>query len=368
MKGQWIGKYQSQGSVNGKLITNIEKIGSHFEGVAFRYTNDEALNSIAYFSTENLNFEQEVLALILPAHSTTGYQLRWEDIKNHETERESHSQRAIIRLQLLNEKLHLDATSDGAFNLTSILTRPSEKDGSKIDSLQMSWHEFKSYISSTLESRCLFRGQKKPWKLRTSFHRRGRYQIHKFAREDVPQLHQKLSSITSHYFDLFNSAQKGSFWNLLQHHGYPTPLLDWSYSPYVSAFFAFREWPKNYNDKDLARIYLFDNDAWKNDYPQIADLDTFFPHLSVMDFIAIDNPRMVPQQAATTLTNIDDIEAYVLERESDNNTQYLQAIDIPANAREEVMSDLRFMGITAGSMFPSIDGMCEELRERNFDK
>jgi len=88
----------------------------------------------------------------------------------------------------------------------------------------------------------------------------------------------------------------------------------------------------------------------------------------VIDFTAIDNPRMVPQQAVTSLTNIDDIEAYIIDRQSDNNTQYLQAIDIPANQREEIMSDLRFMGITAGSMFPSIDGMCEELRERNFEE
>jgi len=30
------------------------------------------------------------------------------------------------------------------------------------------------------------------------------------------------------------------------------------------------------------------------------------------------------------------------------------------------MRDLAFMGITAGSMFPGIDGVCEELREKNF--
>jgi hypothetical protein len=31
-------------------------------------------------------------------------------------------------------------------------------------------------------------------------------------------------------------------------------------------------------------------------------------HVSVIEFLAIENERLVPQQAATTLTNVDDIE------------------------------------------------------------
>lgn len=90
--------------------------------------------------------------------------------------------------------------------------------------------------------------------------------------------------------------------------------------------------------------------------------------MSVSEFIAINNPRLVPQQAVTTATNLYDIEAYVLEKEAETGVKLLQAIDIPARERREAMVDLRFMGITAGSMFPSIDGICEELRERNFDR
>lgn len=85
-----------------------------------------------------------------------------------------------------------------------------------------------------------------------------------------------------------------------------------------------------------------------------------------MEFIAINNPRLVPQQAISTVSNIDDIEAYILERECETKVKFLEAIDIPANEREKAMMDLRFMGITAGSMFPGIVGVCEELRERNF--
>ncbi len=44
------------------------------------------------------------------------------------------------------------------------------------------------------------------------------------------------------------------------------------------------------------------------------------------------------------------------------------AIDIQANERVVAMRDLRFMGITAGSMFPGIDSVWEEVRERNFER
>jgi hypothetical protein len=369
MKGQWIGKYKSQGGVDGRLIINIDKVGDYFEGTAFRYTDDETLNSVAYFSTSDINSEKEITADIFPVHPKNGRKISWEVIENQDYKSNSNLKKLIITFKRIDDELHLDATSDGDFNLTSILTRTSENNDSKIDGKEMSWCEFKSHISNLSDSQYLFRGQKEQqWKLRTSFHRGGRYQIHKFINEDVPQLHRRLSSITPHFFNLDCPVQNWAFWNLLQHHGYPTPLLDWTYSPYVAAFFAFQEWPKNYTDNEFARIYIFNSNAWKKDNQTFDNLFTFIPHFSVMDFTAIDNPRMVPQQAVTSLTNIDDIEAHIIERESDKSTRYLQAIDIPANQREKVMRDLRFMGITAGSMLPGIDGICKEMRERNFEE
>jgi hypothetical protein len=40
--------------------------------------------------------------------------------------------------------------------------------------------------------------------------------------------------------DAFPSVQLYRYLIYLRHHGFPSPLLDWSYSPYVAAFFAFR--------------------------------------------------------------------------------------------------------------------------------
>lgn len=76
---------------------------------------------------------------------------------------------------------------------------------------------------------------------------------------------------------------------------------------------------------------------------------------------------MIPQQAASSVTNVDDIESYIQFCESQMGKTYLQAIDLPVRERDNVIQELRYMGITAGSMFPGLDGACEELKERNFE-
>lgn len=212
----------------------------------------------------------------------------------------------------------------------------------------------------------LFRGQRKNWKLRTAFHRAGRYDIDRFLKEDRFKLYQNLTAKLSHVFNLYNPFENGALLNLAQHHGYPTPLLDWTSSPYIAAFFAFRK--KTQDDSQYKRIFIFDWKKWKDDWIQLSDLNSPYLHLSVVEFVALENERLIPQQAVATASNIDDIETYLQERGVDKGCQYLTAIDIPVSERSKVMKELAFMGITAGSMFPGLDGACEELREKFFDE
>ena len=367
MKGQWIGEYN--GSTDGKLMINIDEVGDHYEAVAYIIPSDKRIpNSVAYLTTKNKESNQKTEAFINAVNPRTGLQCKWDEIKDLYDKDVSHSTKADVEIKFYNNTLNINSISDIGNILKSSLTKPAEENNSKIIGTKKTWSEFKKHVSKHPKTNYLFRGQQKPWRLCTSFHRRERYRISEFVQKDVPQLHQRLSAITPHFFDLEKPNENGAFFNLLQHHGYPTPLLDWTRSPYVAAFFAFRDWEINYEGEEVVRVYIFNNQKWQSTFQQIQSIDPPFPHLSVAEFIAINNPRLVPQQSVTTVTNLHDIESYILEKEQEANTKYIEAIDIPANQREEVMADLRFMGITPGSMFPSIDGVCEEYRERNFEK
>ena len=49
-----------------------------------------------------------------------------------------------------------------------------------------------------------------------------------------------------------NTTEIISFMIYLRHHGFPSPLLDWTYDPYVAAFFAFRNL-----DRDVTNVAIY---------------------------------------------------------------------------------------------------------------
>jgi hypothetical protein len=160
--------------------------------------------------------------------------------------------------------------------------------------------------------------------------------------------------------------ENGAFYNLVQHHGYPTPLLDWSYSPFVAAFFAFR-YAERIADDGPVRIFVFDRKQWVSDFNQLQKIAPARLHFSIMEFSAVGNERLVPQQAISSITNVEDIESYVRSREREKKKTYLRVIDLPKSERKKAMRELRLMGITAGSLFPGLDGACEALRAAQFE-
>jgi hypothetical protein len=186
--------------------------------------------------------------------------------------------------------------------------------------------------------------------------------------QDVPALHRHLSGLTTHRFNLYDPLDYAAFLNLVQHHGYPTPILDWTHSPFVAAYFAFKDLrTKNAEPDQKVRILILDARVWNANYEHAPVLMPGFLHMTMLQPLTTDNPRVLPQQSISSVTNVDDLETYAAQIEKRDKKSYFSAIDLHVDEQRTVMQELALMGITAGSLFPGLDGACLQLKERFFD-
>jgi hypothetical protein len=377
MKGQWKGSYV--GSPNGVIVVNIDELPNCFEGTAYLHPTQTDTGTIPRSEvvfrttdkrTDSFKFSTPYLFAL---HPDTHERVPFEKIRHLYAPDAYMSQRVDVTGRVENDILHLAWVNENGAAGHCALRRDDATTPSALVGKEVTWEEFKARATRLArEDRYIFRGQGKPWRLRTAFHRRGRCDLRRFLENDVGKLHQVLSARTRHLFDLKDPQQNAAFVSLAQHHGYPTPLLDWTRSPFVAAFFAFknisRTAARTSEANERVRIHVFDYGRWIATTQQIWRVTAPMLHVSLIEMLAIENERQIPQQAVSLLTNVDDIESYLADRERNNKITepYLRALDIPVADREMVMNELRIMGITAGAMFPGLDGACEELREYNF--
>jgi hypothetical protein len=365
MQGQWQGYFRGKNS--GFAVLDLDDCGDHFEGHVVAW-NDKLLPAIIMpIKTKDKNLLQDLELEVIALHPESGDVLTRDQLEAIE--------RKVAIPVSLTVRLELRARSILAKWETPIGTKgrvvlhPSAADRpSKYlpDPSITTWDEFKSYAINLEPDQHIFRGQSSTWRLRTSFHRTKRKDLLPFINKDIPALHRSLTAKTKHVFNLNNALENGAFWNLIQHHGYPTPLLDWSNSPFVAAYFAFRSKSRNTKNAANARIFMFNRKAWCKDFNQLQKVVVAKPHFSILEALAIENDRAIPQQSLSSITNVDDIESYIQLRELQQSTQYLKVIDLSFTQRDEILRELGMMGITAGSLFPGLDGACEEARNKFF--
>jgi len=261
----------------------------------------------------------------------------------------------------LNFSYSTDIGVKGSGTLTiSAADTPSDLE---VDQKVQSWSEFKNLMTNSNLDGWIFRGQSTQHRLRTSFHRTNRKDLVRYVDEDIPELTRHFSDKEGSRFE--TAEDIGAFLNRLQHHGYPTPILDWTSSPWVAAFFAFRSPTEGSSDK--TRIFLFNFERWEADMPQFPFVSRVPIHLSHLRLGAARNRRAGPQMAKTLLTNVDDIEGYIQWHEMQRDRVYLLAVDLPHSERPQVLSDLQRMNISPNILFPdSEDAVCESLRNLRF--
>ncbi|WP_293701992.1 MULTISPECIES: FRG domain-containing protein [unclassified Sphingopyxis] len=229
------------------------------------------------------------------------------------------------------------------------------------------WDAFRQWAIDQKPRQFIFRGQTGPRKLATTFHRTWRNDLNAWIVDDVRMLFGAIMEQLSYPLQLGNLEHNAAVWSLLQHHGYPTPLLDWTFSPFVAAFFAFQN--ITHDDDRKPRIYIFDKMGWEAKYGQQAFyVDAAPPQLVALESISVGNPRSAPQQALSTVSNVADIEAFIQMRGGEDGATYLSACDIDPSFAPQIMRELELMGMTYGSLFPGLDGICRDMKDRLFGR
>ena len=198
----------------------------------------------------------------------------------------------------------------------------------------------------------------------------------------------------------FESENRLDWLEYARHHGVPTPALDFSYSPYVALFFSFNGVRKSFNaeEKEYVVIYAisppklahrwatisseYDHNEWESFLNPVEGLFAKGfpgPHLQFIPAPGKFNYRMHRQQGCLlydtlnydhlSVKDLDDLIASFEEPDLQHGNGEIQKslptgyrILINSSCVSEVFSRLELMGINAGSLYMSADGVAEDVK------
>ena len=147
----------------------------------------------------------------------------------------------------------------------------------------------------------------------------------------------------------------------LRHHGFPSPLLDWSYSPYVAAFFAFRNEPAGRSEK--RSIYAYCGTPYGIKGGAVGE-----PAIRGIGPYVRSHRRHFRQQSDYTICTswdanygwrFDSHESAIANRRPKQD--FLWKFDIPSGERVKVLGLLNDYNLNAFSLFDTEETLLETM-------
>lgn len=235
--------------------------------------------------------------------------------------------------------------------------------------MRVSWAEYKALMQADfdLDGALIYRGQRSAsWGLISSLHRttliRSIQDVNQYATFVLPKVHEAIEAWTGRSWNLESQLGLAEFLAFLQHNGFPTPLLDWTESPYIAAYFAFEGVNHFRPQAEDVAIFAFNQRAWSLAFRQVYDFADLSQHVSILRPRQVGNHKLALQQGCFTYTNVPNIEEHIRCNESADR-KFITKYEIDVRERPRVIRELSLMGISAIQLMPSVEAVCKKAVE-----
>lgn len=269
-----------------------------------------------------------------------------------------------------------------------------------------SWDEFVTFISENemLPKKWIFRGQSSAdWNLESTYYRANLhiqdiYKTAKIKRSKLRDIFEKelieIFKSQSHLYLNLNPEkeiewatiiekvetsnksiipEKTLEWlTIMQHYGAPTRLLDWSFSPFIAAFFALEK------AADTCCVFALNNDLLSEENElRFGDInfarEAFRKRNGEQQFVfayepLLKNERIVRQQGVFLVpsSNYQTFDK-ILSGYSFDTKDFAYKILFDKGLRLEALQNLKLMNISHEVLFPGVDGFCRSLSLKLLD-
>ncbi len=146
---------------------------------------------------------------------------------------------------------------------------------------------------------------------------------------------------------------------LAQHHGIPTPFLDWTYSPYIAVYFGLAPSPDDPHDMESpfgVHALRIDAEAPLGQIKTDEDLkDLQEEEVKFIDTNRFFSRRIIHQQGCFTFQNF----AGCL---TEKTKGFFRAFEIDDD-HDKMRRELTLMGITAGNLFDDLGHIARDVAE-----